>query len=196
MNYKEPNRRQHHLGLLTLLTVTLLTVTLLTVGCVPPPNASSPALNMPSPVTSVPNDGRCTPGPNASQCERSVSLARSETAKRALTYAFDQIGKPYSTAGRLGPDGYDCSGFIWRSYFEAGIDIGANISSSIITPGGPRVSVPMDSVLPGDVVWHPGHVAIALADGNILEAAKPGTRVRIVSAKYREFVGAVAISAP
>ncbi|MGB3412538.1 MAG: NlpC/P60 family protein [Microthrixaceae bacterium] len=116
-------------------------------------------------------------------------------AKRAIAFAFGQLGKPYSTADRLGPDSYDCSGLVWRSYAEAGIDIGANVSSSIVLPGGPRVEIAMNQVRPGDIVWYPGHVAIALADGNIIEAAKPGTNVRVVSSKYRNFTRAIAISA-
>ena len=103
---------------------------------------------------------------------------------------------PYGSVGRFGPHAYDCSGLVWQAYHSAGVDIGANLSSTIVTPGGPRWSVPMPHVQPGDVLWAPGHVVIALADGKIVEAARPGTNVRVVSSAHRGFSRAVAISGP
>ncbi|MGB6059737.1 MAG: NlpC/P60 family protein [Microthrixaceae bacterium] len=197
MTFNRPTRlsiRRGRLGLPPLLLpFAVLAVSLSLCACAPAPGGS-PALQ-PNPGQ-VATSGDCPVGPNLAQCERSVSLARSGTARRAIAFAFGQIGKPYSTADRLGLNSYDCSGLVWRSYAEAGIDIGANVSSAIVTPGGPRVEIPMNHAEPGDIVWYPGHVAIALADGNIIEAAKPGTNVRVVSSKYRNFTRAIAISAP
>lgn len=175
------------------LPLAILAVSVSLVACAPAPEASP---GLPPEPGEVATSGDCPVGPNAAQCGRSISLARSDTAKKAIAFAFGQLGKPYSTANRLGPDGYDCSGLVWRSYAEAGVEIGAKVSSEIVAPGGPRVEIAMNQVRPGDIVWYPGHVAIALADGNIIEAAKPGTNVRVVSAAYRNFTKAIAISAP
>lgn len=138
----------------------------------------------------------CPEGPNRALCERSASQARSDTAARAIKFALRQVGVPYNSTNRLGLTGYDCSGLVWRSYREAGVDIGANTSGTIVTPGGVRVSVPMSQVKPGDLIWYQGHIAMALADGRMVEAAKPGTKVRVVGSAGRGFSGAVAISAP
>ena len=138
----------------------------------------------------------CPAGPHHDLCVRSVAQARSDTAARAITFALRQVGVPYNSTNRLGPTGYDCSGLVWRSYVAGGIDIGARTSGTIATPGGVRVVVPMHDRRPGDVLWYSGHVAIALADGQIVEAAKPGTNVRVVSGAYRNFTRAIAISAP
>ena len=72
----------------------------------------------------------------------------------------------------------------------------ADTARPIVTPGGPRRAVPMGEVRPGDIVGYPGHVAMELADGRIIEAAKPGTNVRIVSSAHRGFARAVTIDAP
>ncbi|HTO01504.1 MAG TPA: NlpC/P60 family protein, partial [Microthrixaceae bacterium] len=166
-------------------TFLILAIAIAAAGCAPPPGPAAPA------VVNNPEADRspagCPAGPSYEACERSVTMARSDTSARALKFAFQQVGKPYSTAGRLGPDGYDCSGLVWRAYSEAGVEIGAQTSATIIVAGRPRTAISMDQVLPGDIVWYPGHVAIALADGFILEAAKPGTNVRVVSSKYRDF---------
>lgn len=137
----------------------------------------------------------CPTGEHYAVCERSASQARTDTAARAIKFAIRQLGVPYSTAGRFGPHGYDCSGLMWQAFAHAGVDIGASVTSTIVTPGGPRRTVSMGDVRPGDMVWYPGHIAMALADGRIIEAAKPGTLVRIVGAANRGFSRAVTIDA-
>lgn len=137
----------------------------------------------------------CPAGANHALCASSVASARSNTAARAIKFAFAQLDKPYQSANRFGPHGYDCSGLMWQSYRNAGIDIGANLSSTIVTPGGPRRSIQMGEVRPGDIIWYQGHVAMALSNGKMLEAARPGTNVRIANTTGRGFSRAVAISA-
>lgn len=55
---------------------------------------------------------------------RSRNVAR-QPALEALLYqaVLDRLGSPYR-AGGTGDRGYDCSGFVWRVYQEAGIDVG------------------------------------------------------------------------
>lgn len=174
--------------LLSLLFVTLLAAA----ACEAPPPAGPVA----DPATGHRNGTGCPTGPNQVLCQRSASAARSDTAARAIKFAFAQVGKPYSSVGRFGPGAYDCSGLIWQSYRVAGTDIGANLSSTIITAGGPRHPIPLSAVRPGDVLWHPGHVVMALSDGKIIEAAKPGTNVRVVNSAHRGFSRAVMVQAP
>lgn len=137
----------------------------------------------------------CPAGAHHGLCARSVAAARSNTAARAIKFALAQVGKPYQTAHRFGPNGYDCSGLVWQAYRNAGTDIGANVASTIVTAGGPRRPIPMAEVRPGDIIWYRGHVAIALSGGNMVEAARPGTNVRVVGTAGRGFTRGVAINA-
>jgi len=138
----------------------------------------------------------CPAGEHRLLCERSASAAPSDTAARAIKFAMHQLGVPYSSSGRFGPHGYDCSGLVWQAYAHAGIDIGASLSGTIVSGGGVRHPRSMAEVRPGDLIGYPGHVAMALADGRIIEAARPGTTVRIVASAHRGFSSAVTIAAP
>lgn len=169
----------------------LCSLALIAAACEPPPPPPTA-----DPLTGHRNGTGCPAGQLHDICSRSAGAARSDTAARAVKFALSQIGVPYSSAGRFGPHAYDCSGLVWQSYASSGVDIGANLSSTIVEAGGPRWSVPLTQVRPGDVLWYPGHVAIALADGRIVEAAKPGTSVRVVSSAHRGFTRAVAIQGP
>lgn len=180
--------RQPRTGRLRL-TLLLPALIALAAACAPSPAATAP-------TAGATRDADCPAGAHHDLCVRSVAQARSDTAARAIAFALRQVGVPYNSTNRLGPTGYDCSGLVWRSYVAAGVDIGARTSGAIAAPGGVRSVVPMHERRPGDVLWHTGHVAIALADGRMVEAAKPGTNVRVVGQAHRGFTRAIAISAP
>ena len=180
---RQPRNRWFRLTLLLPILVALVA------ACAPPPAGTAR-------TAGVARDVDCPAGRHHALCVRSVAQARSDTAARAISFALRQVGVPYSSTNRLGPTGYDCSGLVWRSYVSAGVDIGARTSGAIATPGGVRVVVPMHERRPGDVLWHPSHVAISLADGLMVEAAKPGTDVRVVGTAHRGFTRAISISAP
>jgi cell wall-associated NlpC family hydrolase len=163
-------------------------VTAVAASCAPPVAGTAA-------TASAARDAGCPAGAHHALCVRSVAQARSDTAARAISFALRQVGVPYNSTNRLGPNGYDCSGLVWRSYVAGGVDIGARTSGAIATPGGVRVVVPMHERRAGDVLWYTGHVAIALADGLMVEAAKPGTNVRVVRQAHRGFSRAIAINA-
>ncbi|MHB1137963.1 MAG: C40 family peptidase [Microthrixaceae bacterium] len=163
-------------------------------ACAPaPPGVPTPGPDHPATDLDRSSQG-CPVGVHHDLCARSVVFARSNTAARAIKFAFAQVGVPYDSVHRFGPSGYDCSGLVWRSYIAAGVDIGANLSSTIVGSGGPRTEIPISEVRPGDAIWYPGHIAIELADGYMIEAAKPGTNVRVVRTAGRGFSRAVAIA--
>lgn len=102
--------------------------------------------------------------------------------KGVVEYARQFIGTPYVWGG-TSPDGFDCSGLLQYVYKEMGIDL-------------PRVSfqqanygerVPLSKMKVGDLVaWDNSsrnngadHIAMYIGNGQILEAARPGTNVRI-----------------
>ncbi len=95
----------------------------------------------------------------------------------AVAYAIRQIGKPY-VWGAEGPDSFDCSGLTSQAWSAAGRTI-------------PRTSqeqwkrlprVPLSALRPGDlVVYFPKatHVALYIGDGLVVQAPRPGTKVKV-----------------
>lgn len=115
--------------------------------------------------------------------------APSRRGHKALTFAVKQIGRPYKW-GAEGPDAFDCSGLTSRAWQRAGRDI-------------PRTSqeqwkrlrhIPLAELRPGDlVVYFPKatHVAIYLGDGKVVQAPRPGTRIKVSPIAANPVLGAV-----
>ncbi|MFF2534109.1 C40 family peptidase [Streptomyces cyaneofuscatus] len=107
----------------------------------------------------------------------------------AITYAIEQIGKPY-VWGAEGPSSFDCSGLTSQAWASAGRPI-------------PRTSqeqwkqlpkVPVSSLRPGDlVIYFPKatHVALYIGDGLVVQAPRPGTKVKVSPVASNPLLGAV-----
>ncbi|MFH8478289.1 NlpC/P60 family protein [Streptomyces sp. NPDC018055] len=107
----------------------------------------------------------------------------------AITYAIEQIGKPY-VWGAEGPGSFDCSGLTSRAWAAAGRPI-------------PRTSqeqwkqlpkVPVSALRPGDlVIYFPKatHVALYIGDGLVVQAPRPGTKVKVSPVASNPLLGAV-----
>jgi peptidoglycan DL-endopeptidase CwlO len=111
----------------------------------------------------------------------------------AISYAEDQLGKPYLWGG-TGPDAFDCSGLVMMAYRAAGIDIPR--TSEEQWAWGPRVSA--SQVEPGDLVFFagadgtqtsPGHVGLVIGRGLMIEAYATGFPIRIAPYTDRDPVG-------
>ncbi|WP_406184816.1 NlpC/P60 family protein [Streptomyces sp. NBC_01006] len=122
---------------------------------------------------------------------RLAATPRTPTAAggAALTYATEQIGKPY-VWGAEGPGSFDCSGLTSQAWARAGRSI-------------PRTSqeqwaqlpkVPLDELRPGDlVVYFPTatHVALYVGDGKVIQAPRPGAKVKVSPIAANPLLGAV-----
>ncbi|WP_244204547.1 NlpC/P60 family protein [Streptomyces africanus] len=108
---------------------------------------------------------------------------------RALRHAVRQLGKPYEW-GAEGPTSYDCSGLTSQAWAAAGTPI-------------PRTSqeqwkrlkrIPLPELRPGDlVVYFPEatHVALYLGDGMVVQAPRPGAKVKVSPIAANPVLGAV-----
>ncbi|MEU5901343.1 NlpC/P60 family protein [Streptomyces venezuelae] len=115
--------------------------------------------------------------------------APSRQGDTAVDYAVRQIGRPYKW-GAEGPKAFDCSGLTQRAWAHAGRTI-------------PRTSqeqwkelrrIPLSKLRPGDlVVYFPKatHVALYLGDGKVVQAPRPGARVKVSPIAANPVLGAV-----
>lgn len=94
----------------------------------------------------------------------------SGSASAAVAIALTKVGFPY-VYGSGGPSSFDCSGLISWAYAQVGISLPHQ--SAAMLGSGTQVSTPA----PGDIVYTPGHVALYVGDGKVVEAATPATGV-------------------
>ena len=100
----------------------------------------------------------------------------SSAAQVAVQAALSRLGSPYSW-GATGPNTFDCSGLLLWSYGQAGIGLPRTSSSQ----KGVGPNVPLDQLLPGDLLWEPGHIAMYIGNGQIVHAPTTGDVVKVVS---------------
>ncbi|MEU3314823.1 NlpC/P60 family protein [Streptomyces sp. NPDC048387] len=107
----------------------------------------------------------------------------------ALRYAAAQLGKPY-VWGAEGPGSFDCSGLTSQAWEHAGRSIPRTSQEQWARL--PRV--PLDRLRPGDlVVYFPKatHVALYIGDGKVIQAPRPGARVKVSPIAANPLLGAV-----
>ncbi|MCG0284597.1 C40 family peptidase [Streptomyces sp. PSAA01] len=176
---------------------------LLDSGALDPTKGASPPAPTPgrgTRTTPAPGPGRATPGgtpspvatvtaPRPRPAPGRPGMATPEAGKRALAYALDQIGKPY-VWGAEGPNSFDCSGLTSSAWAYAGRLI-------------PRTSqeqwrqlprVPLNKLRPGDlVIYYKGasHVAMYAGNGQVVQAPRPGQRVKLSPLASNPLHGAV-----
>jgi cell wall-associated NlpC family hydrolase len=122
-----------------------------------------------------------------------VVQAPSQVTATAISYAEQQLGKPYLWGG-TGPDAFDCSGLVMMAYRAAGISIARTSQAQWAT----EVRVPAAQVQPGDLVFFagadgtvtdPGHVGMVIGNGKMIEAYATGFPIRVSSYQNRGGIG-------
>ena len=104
------------------------------------------------------------------------------TGNAIVDAAYSQIGVPYVWGGTTPYVGLDCSGLVQYCYRQAGKLI-PRTSGSILA-GGTIVSDPQ----PGDICWTPGHVAIYIGNGQMIEAQQTGVPVKVSKVRVVYYV--------
>jgi cell wall-associated NlpC family hydrolase len=95
----------------------------------------------------------------------------------AVLTALAQLGTPYRTRGDA-PGGFDCSGLFGYSWEQAGVSVPRS-SGAIIHSAH---AVTRAQLLPGDVVWRPGHVQMYLGVGDAtVHSPRTGKTVEVTN---------------
>ena len=94
-----------------------------------------------------------------------------------VAFAQQFVGNPYVWGGNSLTNGVDCSGFVHQVYAHFGIST-PPYSQAFKSVGQP---VSYQNIQAGDVVVYPGHVAIYIGNGNIVEAQS--TRAGITNSR-------------
>jgi cell wall-associated NlpC family hydrolase len=116
-------------------------------------------------------DGKSADAPDASD----------RPAARAAGLAKELIGAPYRWGGAT-PAGFDCSGLVYYTYHRAGLTVPRTSQQQFQA----AIPVPIDSALPGDLVFFGRrgtitHVGIYIGDQRFIHAPEAGRTVTIAS---------------
>lgn len=90
-----------------------------------------------------------------------------------IEYALQFVGNPYVWGGNSLTKGADCSGFVKLIYQHFGIET-PRYSQDFKKIGKP---VGYENLQPGDIIVYPGHVALYVGDGKIVEAQSKATGI-------------------
>ncbi|WP_203586633.1 C40 family peptidase, partial [Actinospica acidiphila] len=115
--------------------------------------------------------------------------APSAAGERAVRYAVEQLGKPYEW-GAEGPETYDCSGLTSEAWRAAG----AKVPRTSQEQWARLERIDLVDLRPGDLVlyFHDAtHVALYLGDGMVVQAPRPGARIKVSPIAANPVLGAV-----
>ena len=115
------------------------------------------------------------------------SGGNTSVAQTIVNAAYSQLGVPYVWGGTTPGVGLDCSGLTSYCHRVAGISIPRTSSAQLAS--GRRVSNPFLLLfVPGDICWTPGHVAIYIGNGQMIEAPDVGQVVKISRVRASVYV--------
>jgi len=106
----------------------------------------------------------------------------SGSAGVAVSFAQQQLGKPYCYAGS-GPSCFDCSGLTMAAWGAAGVGLPHNSEAQ----SADLPHVPLGSMAAGDIAYTYGHVGLYVGGGAVIHAPHTGDVVRYIDAGYFEY---------
>ncbi|MEV4033751.1 bifunctional lytic transglycosylase/C40 family peptidase [Streptomyces umbrinus] len=120
-----------------------------------------------------------------------ADTAPTAAALQAINYAQGQLGLPYEWGGNgpgTGDAGFDCSGLTRAAYAAAGVTLPRTAQEQF--DAGPRVPTGQQPK-PGDLVFYGSpdggihHVGLYIGGGQMIDAPRPGKRIRIEPYRYQ-----------
>lgn len=108
---------------------------------------------------------------------------RDDVRYQVIMTAASMLGTPYKWGGMTPDEGFDCSGLVYYSYLQAGI----NLPRTSFQQYKYSSSVRLDTLKPGDLLFFDlndervSHVGIYLGSNRFVHAPKTGKDVMITS---------------
>jgi cell wall-associated NlpC family hydrolase len=137
--------------------------------------------------------GATQPSVNTAQVQQEVQknpVNANASQQGVIDYATSYVGKvPYVWGGTT-TSGWDCSGFTMYVFGHFGIKLPHNDASQASLAQGWGARDDASNPKPGDLMRKPGHVAIYIGNGMMVEAANPrlGTRIsKVPNAKWEYY---------
>lgn len=104
---------------------------------------------------------------NSSKPSEDPEYTSDVTGEQLVSYALQFVGNPYKWGGNSLTNGCDCSGFVNLIYRHFGFKNVPRQSQAFKSYG---QAVSFENIKAGDIVVYPGHVAIYIGNGKIVEA--------------------------